>query len=221
MPYQAVLFDLDGTLIDSLDDLAQATNRTLAQHGFPIHPTDAYKLFVGDGVRNLILRALPEAARSDQALVDRCLHTYAADYGTNWNAHTRLYPGIADMLDALVTRGIHLTLLSNKPHVFTQACASEFLAKWHFDIVMGAQASFPHKPDPSAALDIAHRLNIAPASFLYLGDTSTDMQTACNAGMFPVGVTWGFRSREELESSGARRIITHPLELPYILDPQS
>jgi phosphoglycolate phosphatase len=213
MQHQAVLFDLDGTLIDSLQDLASSTNRTLQAHGFPPHPVDAYKYFVGDGARNLILRALPEPSRADTDLVDRVLEAYTIDYGRNWNCQTCLYPGIAEMLDGLVQRHIRLALLSNKPNLFTQACAQAYLSAWKFDVVMGASSVFPHKPHPAAALDVARQMALAPAQFLYLGDTSTDMQTARNAGMTAVGATWGFRLPDELLASGAQRLIDHPAQL--------
>lgn len=213
MQYRAVLFDLDGTLIDSLADIAHATNRTMQAHGFPPHPVDAYKHMIGDGVRKLILRALPDDRRTDTALVDQCIATYSADYGQHWNIHTCLYPGIAEMLDGLASANLRLTLLSNKPDAFTQLCARHYLAKWHFDIVMGAGAQFPNKPDPAAALDIARRLNLTPQQFLYLGDMPVDMQTATNAGMTPVGATWGFRTAEELKAAGARHIATCPTDL--------
>jgi phosphoglycolate phosphatase len=212
MQYQAVLFDLDGTLIDSLQDLADATNRTLLAHGFPTHPVDAYRYFVGDGARNLILRALPPEHQRDDALIARCLETYSKDYGSNWNVRTCLYPGIAEMLDGLAARGLTLTLLSNKPDLFTQACARKYLSKWDFRVIMGAKPPFAHKPDPAAALEITRRVGLPADHFLYLGDTATDMQTALNAGMYPLGASWGFRPRQELRDAGARAILEHPTD---------
>lgn len=217
MPLQAVLFDLDGTLIDSLLDLANATNRTLAKYGFPAHPVEAYKIFVGDGVRKLVTRALPAERRQDEALLGRCLQTYAEDYGSHWNVATHLYDGVAGLLDGLTARGIRLAVLSNKPEVFTLSCVRAYLAKWKFEVVLGAGGAFPHKPDPAAALEVARRMNLSPSEFLYLGDTATDMQTACNAGMVAVGATWGFRTRGELQTAGARYLIDRPAELLALL----
>jgi phosphoglycolate phosphatase len=217
MAYQAVLFDLDGTLIDSLQDIADATNRTLQKYGFPAHPAESYKQFVGDGVRKLLIRSLPEPQKQDELLIDQCIETYAQDYGANWNVHTRLYPGISEMLDGLVGRGIRLNVLSNKPDLFTQACAKAFLSSWKFDVIMGAKTEFPHKPDPTAARDIARQLGLRTDQFLYMGDSSTDMQTARNAGMMPVGCLWGFRTHDELLMAGASRLISKPIELLDLL----
>ncbi len=217
MQYRAVLFDLDGTLIDSLADIALATNRTMEMHGFPSHPVEAYKHMIGDGVRKLILRALPAVKRGEDALVDRCIAAYAADYGNNWNVQTRLYPGIAEMLDGLGARGVRMSVLSNKPDAFTQVCAQSYLSKWHFDVVMGASTQFPNKPDPSSALDIAMRLGLTAQQILYLGDMPVDMQTASNARMTSVGAAWGFRTAGELRAAGASHVIGHPAELLQLL----
>lgn len=216
MSYRAVLFDLDGTLLDTLEDIADAMNRTLNAHGFPTHSLDAYRWFIGDGVANLITRALPEAARRPE-VIEQCMATYRADYSQSWNTKTRVYPGIAAMLDGLTRQKLPLAILSNKPHEFTVRCVSQFLARWSFSVVLGASPRFPHKPDPAAALHIAHQLHIPPQDLLYLGDTATDMNTATAAGMVPVGVLWGFRPRQELVESGARLVIDNPVELLELL----
>ena len=216
MRYQAIIFDLDGTLIDSLADIAAATNRTMSAHGFPTHPIEAYRNFIGDGVRKLIVRALPEPMRTDEAIVAKCLETYGRDYGSSWNVKTCLYPGMAGALSELSRMGLKLAVLSNKPDEFTQSCAAQFLAQWRFDLVMGASPRFPHKPDPSSALEIARRFELSPAEFLYVGDMPVDMQTARNAGMRAIGVSWGLRSREQLVEAGADRVIDSPGELATI-----
>lgn len=217
MQYQAVLFDLDGTLIDSLADIALATNRTMETHGFPPHPIEAYKHMIGDGVRKLILRALPADKREEAATIDRCIAAYASDYGNNWSIQTRLYSGISDLLDGLTARGIRLAVLSNKPDPFTQTCAQCYLNRWKFDLVMGAGTQFPNKPDPASALEIARRLNLSPQQFLYLGDMQVDLQTACNAGMAFIGAAWGFRTADELRALGARHIANHPTDLLQLI----
>jgi phosphoglycolate phosphatase len=209
MTYQAVLFDLDGTLLDTLADLGNAVNRVLAARGLPTHPLDAYRYFVGEGARLLVTRALPENRR-DAAPIAACLAGFQADYDQNWQVETRPYPGVADMLDALSARGLKLAVLSNKPHDFTQRCVRELLPRWTFDPVFGLRETVPRKPDPAGAIEIAARLNIPPANFLYLGDTATDMQTARAAGMFPVGALWGFRSAQELAESGAEVLLEEP-----------
>ena len=216
MPYQAVIFDLDGTLLDTLEDIGDAANRVLSARGFPVHPIDAYRFFVGNGVAVLITRALPEDQR-DAETVRSCLEAYRADYGRHWNVKTRLYDGVSAMLDALTTRDLKLAILSNKPHEFSQECVREFLSTWSFDVVFGQRDGVPLKPDPTGALAIAHTLGIPSAAFLYLGDTAVDIKTAIAAGMTPVGVLWGFRSMEELRESGATILIEQPLEILGLL----
>lgn len=213
MKYRGIIFDLDGTLIDSLADIAAATNRTLTAHGFPVHPDSAYRQFIGDGVRKLIQRALPDSARTSEAVISACIESYNADYGAHWNVQTALYPGIAEALDQLKALGLKLAVLSNKPDPFTQSCAAEFLKRWQFDVVMGASTRYPHKPDPTAALAIAATLHLKPTEMMYLGDMPVDMQTARNAGMLAIGATWGLRTREELEQAGAQKIVDHPDQL--------
>jgi len=210
--YKAILFDLDGTLLDTLNDLGNAANRVLSRHHFPVHIMDAYRYFVGDGIRMLITRALP-ADRQDESLIQICTEEFNREYAQSWNNETSLYPGIEDMLDLVQDRGLRLAIFSNKPHEFTRDCVEAFLYKWEFDVVQGNQASIPHKPDPAGALAIARRMGIAPSSFLYLGDTNVDMQTARAAGMFPVGALWGFRSSDELIESGAKVLVGHPAEV--------
>ncbi|HUO07679.1 MAG TPA: HAD family hydrolase [Phycisphaerae bacterium] len=212
MRFQAILFDLDGTLIDSLADIADACNLTLAALGYPTHPINAYRYFVGDGVKNLLLRALPPHARSEPIL-NQCMETYNAQYTRIWHAKTRPYPGIPELLDAATAQGLRLAILSNKPHPFTVQCVEKILAGHHFEVVMGASPRFPHKPDPQAALHIAQTMAIPPAEFLYVGDTATDMQTAVAAGMFPLGALWGFRTADELLASGAKALSHSPADL--------
>lgn len=212
MRFRAVLFDLDGTLLDSLADIADACNRTLAARGFPEHPRDAYRYFVGDGVRQLMVRALPPEARS-APVVAECMAAYAADYARSWNATTHPYPGVVELLEALRARGLQLAVLSNKPHAFTVDCVAELLAGQRFELVLGASERFPHKPDPRSALHVARTLALPPESFLYLGDTATDMQTAVAAGMFPLGALWGFRNADELVSAGAQALLASPGDL--------
>lgn len=216
MRYKAIIFDLDGTLIDSLDDIASSVNRVLSACGFPAHAPLAYREFIGEGVGQLIRRALPPSACADELLVARCLQQYAADYRTSWNIATRLYPGIPAALDDLSKAGLKLAILSNKPDEFTQACASLFLADWSFDVVMGASTRFPNKPDPASALEIARLLGLVPSEMLYLGDMPVDMHTARNSGMLAIGAAWGFRTRQQLLDSGANIVIDHPSELAAI-----
>ena len=211
MTYKAVLFDLDGTLLDSIEDMGDSLNRVLVDNGFPTHNRDAYCRFVGDGATNLINRALPEGKRTDM-VIRSCLEAFLEDYDKNWNVKTRLYDGIPELLDTLTSRGLKISVLSNKPHRYTLKCMDGFLSDWDFDVVFGQRDDVPRKPDPAGALEIAEQLDISPSDFLYLGDTETDMKTSIDAGMFPVGVLWGFRSAEKLKESGAKELIKRPLE---------
>jgi len=216
MTYHASIFDLDGTLLNTLTDLGNAVNRVLADMEFPVHPIEDYRLFVGNGAEQLIYRALPENNRDDRT-IRTCLNAFLDDYHQNWNIHTRPYQGIPELLKALKNRGFKLAVLSNKPHDTTNLCVSELLPRWRFDMVLGHRVGAPHKPNPAGALEIAHFLNIAPEAFLYLGDSGVDMKTARAASMFPVGVLWGFREADELEQSGAQVLISHPLDVLDLL----
>jgi phosphoglycolate phosphatase len=214
--FQAVVFDLDGTLLDTLEDLADSMNHTLSALGLPAHPVDAYRRFVGDGVRDLVRRSAPSAA-DDRDLATKILLGLRDEYRKRWADKSRPYPGIPGLLDELVARGLPMAVLSNKPHEFTELCVTRLLSRWRFDAVIGLDDGTPRKPDPAGALRIARRLGLEPAAFLYLGDTDTDMKTAAAAGMYAVGVSWGFRDADELRDNGARTIIDHPAELLPLL----
>lgn len=216
MRYKAILFDLDGTLLDTLEDLATAANRVLAARGLPMHPLDAYRYFVGDGVRSLVERILPEELRSTAA-VEEVVTAFQQEYGENWRHRSRPYPGIPRMLDQLAAHGLRFSILSNKPDGFTRLCVQELLPRWTFDPLLGQRPEVPKKPHPAAALEIARRLGLSPAEIVYVGDTAVDMQTANSAGMDGVGVLWGFRTADELRAAGARFLITHPEELLPLL----
>jgi len=217
MIYRAVLFDLDGTLLDTLEDLARSTNRTLARHGLPEHPLDAYRYFVGDGLRTLIERVLPPSRRGDEELAKLLMATFQEEYGHSWHERSAPYPGVAELLDGLTARGLTLNILSNKPDAFTRICVERLLSRWHFQHVRGQREGVGKKPDPAAALEIAADLALAPTDILYLGDTATDMRTAVAAGMFPVGALWGFRTAEELRAHGARALAADPPQVLQLL----
>jgi len=205
----AVIFDLDGTLADSLRDLGEAMNRALAGFGLPTHPIDAYRQFVGEGVDVMVRRAAPNATVGYQQIAD----SYRAHYGTLDHQWTRPYPGIADLLDELTKRGVKLAVLSNKRDDFTRDLVTKQFGRWRFADVRGEREGVPRKPDPTAAFELALALNVLPANIVFVGDTGIDMMTGRNAGMTPVGCLWGFRGREELLAAGAKRLIAHPLEL--------
>ncbi len=212
MPRYAIIFDLDGTLLDTLEDLAEATNSALGRCGFPPHPIDDYRQFVGNGARELIRRALPPDRRSD-AIIQRCHQEFLEIYARSWDTRTRPYPGIPELLDRLAEKRVKTAILSNKPHDLAVKTVETLLAPWHFEIVLGQRDDIPRKPDPAGALEIANRLDTPPSGFLFIGDSGVDMRTAIRAGMLPIGVRWGFRSPEELKRAGAFAVVTNPDEL--------
>lgn len=212
MTFKAVLFDLDGTLLDTLDDLADSMNASLERFGFASHPVDAYKYLVGDGLVNLVLRALPEHNR-DEATVSMVVAAQREEYGRRWANKTHIYDGVPELLSALKERGLPMCVLSNKPDDFTRAAVQQFLSKWRFAVVRGERKDTPIKPNPLGASQIALEVGISSGEFLYVGDSGTDMQTANAAGMFPVGALWGFRTWHELTVAGAKALIERPTDL--------
>jgi phosphoglycolate phosphatase len=216
MHFKAIIFDMDGTLINSVDDIADAMNLVLKQNNFEIHEVDSYVNWIGDGLRNLVISALPENSR-EPAIIDKCLEEMKEAYGKMWMNKSHLYPGIAELLSTLRLRNIKMAVLSNKNHSFTQIIADKILGPWEFDVVMGFTERFPRKPDPSSAIEIARQFDVDPALIIYVGDSGTDMKTAVNAGMYPVGVSWGYRTAEQLIENGAREVINHPDDLLDII----
>lgn len=217
MEYKAIIFDMDGTLLNTLEDLADAMNRTLEERGFPSHPVKAYRYFVGNGAAKLVSRALPPEKRHEDLVAD-CMKAFLKEYDRNWHRKTRPYDGVAELLDALTLKRIPMAIFTNKPHEFAQLCVREFLRKWKFKAVFGQRKGYPMKPDPAVPREIAGMLNISPEQFLYLGDSDADMKTAVNAGMLPVGALWGFRFEEELQNAGAGALISRPTELLKFLN---
>jgi len=191
-------------------------NQTLSTFGFPQHPIDAYRFFVGDGIENLVLRAAPQST-NDPELKTRILQGMRKEYMKRWSNKTRPFTGIPELLDRLTDQKIKTAVYSNKPHDFTELCVTKLLPDWKFELVFGVNENNPRKPDPTIPLRIAELFRIEPKAFLYLGDTNTDMTTALAAGMAPVGALWGFRSKEELLASGTKTVIEHPLQLMQLL----
>ena len=216
MAIRAILFDLDGTLLDTLDDIGQAMNLVLVRHGLKEHPLPAYRNFVGDGAEMLVRRTLQHENPSE-AMVRQFVTDFKAAYAETWNLCTKPYPGINELLDLLAEKQIPAAVLSNKPHEFTVRCVETFLPGRHFCAVLGEQPGRPCKPDSAGALEAARLLHAEPQQICYLGDTNTDMQTAIAAGMLPVGVLWGFRPAAELLASGAKHLIQTPIDLFDIL----
>lgn len=192
-----VIFDLDGTLADSLGDIARAMNRTLRAHGFPEHPVVAYRTFVGEGVRRLAERALPPGTES---IREAFIAAYQEDYGRNLLDQTRLFPGIPEVLDRLQSASIPVAVLSNKPDAATRKLVEALCPHWKFRAVYGERPGVPRKPDPASALALADALAAPPEGVAFVGDTGVDILTARAASMRPVGVLWGFRPQEVLAS---------------------
>ena len=211
MKFKAVIFDLDGTLLDTLADLADAMNAVLAGNRLPTHPVDAYRYFVGDGMATLIRRIVPPSLTEDQ--VARCLADFSQTYAARWQRNSCPYPGIHAMLSGLQNAGLKLAVLSNKPDAFTREFIRFFFPEQRFDAVFGQRSGVEKKPSPAGALEIAALLHVAPGECLYVGDTAVDMQTGRSAGMFTIGVLWGFRDRRELQEHHADMIVSDPMEI--------
>ena len=212
MLFQAALFDLDGTLLNTLADIAAAMNAALRELGAPVHPLEAYRHLVGQGLEILAYKVLPENRR-DQATVTQCVSYMRREYSRNWAATSKPYAGIPELLSVLQREKIKTTVLSNKADDFVKIIVSHFFRPHHFEMVLGNSVSFPIKPDPRSALHIASSMGVSPAECLFIGDSDIDMQTACNAGMYPVGVLWGFRTAEELLANGAKLLVESPSEI--------
>ena len=216
MKFLAVLFDLDGTLLDTLEDIAASMNAALGRGGFPQHPVQQYRQFVGGGVADLAHRVLPAGTGEEDA---RRVETWMQEeYSRRWADRTVPYPGIRELLDALCEAGVRRVVLSNKPEDFTLMLCGRYFRPGDFEIVRGARAGVPRKPDPTAALAIASDMGVDPARIAYLGDSGSDMKTAIAAGMHPVGALWGFREEDEIAAAGARDMIRRPEELMLIVN---
>lgn len=213
--YDGVIFDLDGTLVDSLEDIAVSMNAILHNFSYPVHAVDAYKLFIGKGIHRLVIAALPEDNR-DEHTVEKCEKLMREVYNYNCLNKTKVYDGIIDLLNGLTSRGIKLGVLSNKGDMFTNKIVRALLPDC-FDIVIGMDSDAHKKPNPLGAIHISVKLGIAPGNMAIIGDSAIDMQMAKNAGMHGVGVMWGYGSREELTASGAERMLNYPGDLLDVL----
>ncbi|MDQ5920794.1 MAG: phosphoglycolate phosphatase [Pseudomonadota bacterium] len=210
--HSAIIFDLDGTLLNTLEDIAFAMNSVLRKHGYPEHSTSAYRYFVGGGLYNLVFHTIPENARIPK-LLNTYLDELLDEYSKCIDTQTKPYSGICDMLEQLTQKNIPMAILSNKAHEFMDEVVQQHFSKWNFKVVFGARPTVATKPDPYSALEIASIMQIEPCKIAYLGDTDVDMQTAVNAGMYGIGAAWGFRTQTELIDNGAQLIIHHPMEL--------
>ncbi|MEO1236021.1 MAG: HAD family hydrolase [Planctomycetota bacterium] len=214
MRYDAVMFDLDGTLADTLADLAAAGNHAMAAVGRPTYTTEQYKTLVGQGLPRLIEDAL---GPGHQDLYDEAIAHFRGHYAEHRYDHCRPYPGVAELLDTLSGAGVTLAVMSNKPDEATVDMVRRVFGAWDFAAVRGHRPGTPPKPDPRAALEIGDELGHPPERWAYVGDSDVDMHTGRSAGFFTVGVTWGFRSERELRDAGAHALIHRPAELPPLL----
>ncbi len=207
----SVIFDLDGTLLDTLHDIAETANTVLAHHQYPIHKVDAYRTFVGEGLRVLMQSTTPPD--TSEVIINNCCLLFLELYAEKWTNTCRPYDGINEMLLSLQARGLKMAVLSNKPHAFTKLFIDKFFSDTIFSCVYGQRQGFAKKPDPTVALEIARQLKVHPHSTLFVGDTIIDVLTGKAAGMTTIGVTWGFRNRNELQTGNPDIIINSPMEL--------
>ncbi len=223
---KAIIFDLDGTLIDSITDIADAMNSSLEALGFPTHPVEAYRDFVGSGLKELAKRALPEKQQTNKN-IDALAKKFWDVYDVTWYLHTNIYPGVLYLIQLAVARKMKLAILSNKPHYFTKKMIRHFFrgamirhTKNPFGIYSGEDSEKPAKPDPSVALELAARMKVKPQNIAFVGDSEIDIQTAKNAGMIAVGAAWGFRTKKQLQDAGADLIFDSATQMTTYLDAQ-
>ncbi|MDR2135481.1 MAG: HAD family hydrolase [Treponema sp.] len=216
MKYRCVLFDLDGTLVDTIADIALSMNRALEESGFPPRDPAEYPALVGRGIRKLALDSLPEEARNGEN-ADLVAEAAARLYRERPVVHSKPYPRIPELLSELSRRKIRRAVLSNKPDPVTGMVIAQLFPAGSFDTAQGEIPGVPRKPDPGAAWDMLVQLGCTPREAILMGDSEVDMETARNIGCFPLGVSWGFRSRQVLEGAGAALIIDDPLDLLQLL----
>lgn len=214
--YKTVIFDLDGTLLNTLDDLADAGNRLCADRRWPQHPVDAYRYFVGNGIPKLIERLAPPEQRTPEILAE-ALAWFKADYGAHMRDKTAPYPGIPATLEHLHAAGVQMAVFSNKADALAREVVADYFDPALFDLVRGQRPEVPTKPAPEGTRALLEQLGADTAATLYVGDSNVDMQTAVNAGLDGCGALWGFRTRQELEEAGARYLAADAEELEHIV----
>jgi len=212
---KVLIFDLDGTLIDSLKDIALSTNDVLTNLGFETYSIDEYKKFVGNGAKELVKNAMPRGMSEEE--IQKALLMFKEIYGNKIHNNTKPFRGIYEMLDSLQKGGYVFGLLSNKPHKFTLQYMDKFFKDYNFEQISGQKDDIPRKPDPTSAKMMAKAFDVEANSIYYIGDTKTDMKTATGAGFIPIGVLWGYQDKNILVESGAKYIVSSPKELQELL----
>ena len=217
MKTKLCMFDLDGTLLDTIDDIACSMNFVLSSNDFPTHNVQWYKANVGNGARNLLLDALPDVHKCSEEKLDKLLSMYIEDYTKNSTVLTRPYAGIPELLQRLAGSSIQMAVATNKPQTSSEDVVKKFFPEINIAVIRGIIPGRAIKPDPSAAFEILRALGISPEETIYVGDTEVDILFAKRASLFSIGVLWGFRSREALEKAGAKVIIERPEQvLDYV-----
>ncbi len=214
---KACIFDLDGTMTNSLYSISHFVNKTIEKHGMPAIPVEEFNLMVGNGTKKLIERVMKKHNIEDEKLQEIILKEYTEEYDKNPLHLCEVYDGIIETLKSLKEKNIKLAVLSNKQQVATEFVIRELFPAETFSIVCGAKSDVPLKPDPTAVFGIISDFALEKDECIFIGDTSVDIQTGKNAGLETIGVLWGFRDRQELESVGADHIISHPKEILDII----
>lgn len=208
---KAIVFDLDGTLLDTVGDIAAALNRALAACGLPTHEQKTVESFLGGGIRDAVMKATPEG--TSEEVIARVLELYRDDYIAHCTEKTVLYDGVREMVDCLAAQGFDMAVLSNKTEATAQKIVAHFFPNGEFTAVFGRVADRPLKPHIDAAKPVLEVLGLQPQEIAYVGDSNTDILFAKAVGMVPVATPWGYRSREELVEAGAELIAENPMEL--------
>jgi len=215
MKFKGIIFDLDGTLVNSLEDISDAMNTVLTDLNYPTHTYDTYQYFIGSGLRNLVSKALPAYNNTDEQ-IETCFENMITEYREICTFKTKPYNGIVELLDHLTTQDFKLAVFSNKADELTKKIAAEIFPDY-FDAAIGLSTESLKKPNPFEAIQISKNWNLKPEEIIFIGDSDIDMLTANNANMFPVGVSWGYRTEKELIESGAKVVLNSPLDLMQIV----
>lgn len=209
---KAIVFDLDGTLLNTLEDIANSMNRVLIKNQFSPYSTEDYKYMVGSGMQALVKKAVTPFTKKPEK-INQLFEEMKDDYLFHWNIATKPYEGIMETLFSLAEAGIVLSILSNKPDSLTKKTVQHFFPTIPFFMIQGASSYYPEKPNPACLINIMKETNLPKEEFIMIGDSSIDIETAINASVFPAGVLWGFRKKEELEKKGAKIFFEHPSDI--------